>query len=268
MRCFFACLLVVVAVLPGFGQKITKVGEFTSYENDVEFLPGAVVILHNDIWDARTKTKVYKYKSGKFVRSKDRVPPLLSGWSSLNWEAVDDFNQLDLRFVLNPSISSFLPPYSKVKGYASIKGLAPGKTLAILCYTAVPDRVPEADRTTEGGAKDLHLLLTSRPSGQEFTDTVYTKLADVLVAKDVAFGAMLVERQPTGTFVAVYFADGGSHQTDSVAIFRVYPQSKYSIRKKPAEAHKQMPLHSFGFSKDLTDRPGTTSRARTNRSGS
>jgi hypothetical protein len=124
-----------------------------------------------------------------------------------------------------------LPPYSKVKGYAAIPGTGGDQTTVILCYAALPDDMKEQDRASSGGPRNLHLLMMSRKSGEESTRTVYRKLADVLVAEEVAFGAMLVEQQQAGTFVAVYFADGGSHQTNSIAVFEVRADSHHLVAK-------------------------------------
>jgi hypothetical protein len=223
MRPVLTCIFIFSFVGLALGQKIAKIGEFTAAQDDVQFLPGAMIVVHHDIRDS--KTKVYRYRSGKFVRVRTGLSPEITRWRSFNWESVDQYNQLDLKFWVDPSMSRFLPPYSKVKAYATIPGLESGKTLVLLCYAAVPDRVPEQDRATEGGPRNLHLLLMSRKPGPAHTDTIYTKIADLLVAEEVAFGTMLVERQPAGTFVAVYFLDGGSSDYESIGVFLVGPPS-------------------------------------------
>jgi hypothetical protein len=214
------CVFLVAAVFPVSAQEIVKAGEFTAAQDDVQFLPGATVIVHNDIRDS--KTKIYKFQSGKFVRIKTAMPAAISNWRSFNWENVDQYNQLDLNYFVDSNIPTFLPPYSKVKGYVTIPGLESDKTIVMLCYAAVPDSVPQQERATAGGGlRDLHLLMMSRKPGPTYTDTIYTKLADVLVAKEVGFGTMLVESQPAGTFVAVYFDSGGSASYESLAVFRI-----------------------------------------------
>ena len=77
-----------------------------------------------------------------------------------------------------------------------------------------------SDSEGSEGFQSLHLLLLRRDSGPELTNSVYTKLADVPVADESIFGAMLLERQPAGTFVVVYFAGGGSLQDNSLVVFR------------------------------------------------
>lgn len=227
-----ACWLMLCTTGIASAQKLVKVGEFASAEDNVQFLPGGFVVLHNDIVDSKTKT--YQYRSGKFVKVKGKLPPAISQWNSFNWESVDQLGQRDVAVLLNKSIAAFLPPYSTVKAETRIPGavnkaVAVENPLVLVCYAIPGDDVPEAFKDS-GGPKTLRLLLVTRPPGQEFTTTVYTKVADVLVAEEVAFGALLVERQPAGTFVVVYFADGGSTQTDEIAVYLLKPRI---ARSKP-----------------------------------
>lgn len=220
MRHLFTCGLAVVLLAPAVAQRITKIGEFTAAQGDVQFLPGAMVIVHNEIQDG--KTKFYKYRAGKFVRARIDVPVAITTWKSFSWESTDQYNQLDLNFAVGPSIAAFLPSYSKVKGYSVLPQPTAGRTVVVLCYATVPDNVPEEDRTAEGGPRNLHLLLLTRKSGPTQANTAYTKVADVLVAEEVAFGTMLVEPEANRTLVAVYFLGGGSSDYESLGVFLVH----------------------------------------------
>lgn len=217
MRALIGACVLLISFLSASGQSLIKLGEFTSYEQDAQFLPGGIVVVHNAIEDSQTK--VYKYRSGKLVRVKDELPSSVKHWSSFNWYNVDGSDQTDLSIYLNTSEQSYLPAHSKVKALAQIPAVAGGRVVKIVCYSVQPAEASERDNRSP----NLHLLLMSRKAGPESTDTAYTKIADVLVEEDVDFGALLLEPQPTGMFVAVYFADGGNHPTYSVAVYRVKP---------------------------------------------
>lgn len=222
-----ACLL---AAASASAQSLIKIGEFTSRKADVQFLPGGMVIIHDNTRNSQPKT--YRYRSGKFVVTKSALSPSITKWRSFAWEGVDSLNQLDLNYWVEPSMAGFVPSYSKIKAYATIPGLYAGKTLVILCYAAVPDEVPEKDRATLRGPRNLHLLLMSRKPGPTYTDTIYTKLADVLVTKEAAFGTLLVEPQPAEIFVAVYFASGDSDPTSSIAVYKLRPTPRHRDKRK------------------------------------
>lgn len=230
MRICMIAWIWMLSVISASGQTLVKVGEFISYEQDVGFLPGAMVVVHNSIEDSQTK--LYRFRSGRFIHAIGPIPSSEKNWSSFNWFNTDRFDQIDLGFYMNASQSSYLPADSKVKALAKIDRVAPGKAIEIVCYSVdVPQQTPDA-----GGTVDLHLLLLSRKSGPEYTYTPYTRIQDVLVTTDGIFGAMQVEREPAGTFVVVYWEDAtAAHAIHSVTIFMV---------KTKASHHKSKPKPS------------------------
>lgn len=233
MRALIGACALFISFLSASGQSLIKLGEFTSYEQDAQFLPGGIVVVHNAIEDSQTK--IYKYRSGKLVRVKDKLPSSIKHWSSFNWYNIDGSDQTDLSIYLNASEQSYLPPHSKVKALAQAPAVATGRVVKIVCYSVWPAEPSEQDNALPS----LHLLLVSRKAGPESSDTVYTKLSDVLVDEDVGFGALLLEPQPTGMFVAVYFADGGNHPTYSVAVYLLKPASLLHKRKAGPRVSKR-----------------------------
>ena len=217
MRPMIIFCAVIFLASSSYAQKLLKVGEFSSYEQDVQFLPGGFVFIHNDIADS--KTKVYKFQSRRFVRLRSELPHALEHWSSFNWHSIDSFDQIDLGFFVNDSIKSFLPAGSKVKALTTVPGMEPNRLVKVICY-AVP-----AEKERESGLQGLHLLLVSRDPGPEFTHTAYKKITDIVAQEDSIFGTILVERQPAGTFVVLYSASGGSHLADELAVFLVEPKA-------------------------------------------
>jgi hypothetical protein len=226
MKILIGACVFFASLLPASGQSLIKLGEFTSYEQDAQFLPGGIVVVRNAIEDSQTK--VYKYRSGKLVRIKDELPSSIKHWTSFNWYNIDDSDQTDLSIYLNTSEQSYLPAHSKVKALAEVPIVASGRVFELICYSVRSEDVSEQDNVSP----NLHLLLMSRKEGPEFTYTPYTKHADLLVDEDVDFGALLLEPQPMGTFVAVYFADGGNHPTYSVAVYLLKPANSPHKRKE------------------------------------
>jgi hypothetical protein len=207
-----------------FGQSLAKAGDFSSYDGNAQFLPGAIVLVQNDINDGANNK--YGYASGRFVKVRSTLPPNISNWTSFNWGTVDFLDQISRQDFESPSLGEFLPPNSKVKAFASVPANK-GQTLLFMCY-AVPPANPAQASTEE--QRDIHIMMLTRgPFGK---DAVYKKLDDVQ-AGGAYFGTMVVQRQAKETFVALYSDAGAvSHRISSIDIFVVRNDSTALAKRK------------------------------------
>lgn len=208
------CCWMLISALPVFAQKLVKLGQFTAfqetYDDTVQFLPGAVVVVHHDIQDG--KNNIYKYRSGKFVRAKAGLPFDMRGWMSFNWESVDYRDQIDRSDFEERRMASFVPVGAKTKAFAVLPGKE--KSIVFLCYSMVPGHEWDS-----GNERDLYLLMLIR--GPFTRETSYKKLADLRITEASYFGGLFVQKQREGTFVLLYSTSGGNHMANSVTVLMV-----------------------------------------------
>jgi hypothetical protein len=205
--------LILVVACPAGAQKLAKIGEFTAfretYNDTVQFVPGALVIVHNDIQDG--KNHVYQYHSGRFVRVNAGLAADMVGWNSFNWESVDYKDQIDRSDFEDQAIRSFLPVGARVKAFAVIPGSI--KSIVLVCYAMDPGH-----EWGSGNERDLYLLMLDR--GPFAAETHYDKLADLRVEEESYFGGLFVYKQKQGTFVVLYSNSGG--RTNSATVFMLH----------------------------------------------
>jgi hypothetical protein len=217
IKLIFLILLFAVSCFSGAAQKLNKIEEFSAYDNEVQVRPGVFVIVRNDVKDG--KTNRYAFKSGRFVRVSSDPLHSLDDWNSFNWANVDFLDQIARSDFESTSLSSFIPAGSKVKGFGMLDNFKPGKTLVFICYATKPQS-PDAEVESEE-ERDLHVMMLAR--GPLGTSTTYEKLADLLVAEESYFGAMVIQPQPKGALVFLYSTSigGTSHLINSVDVLEV-----------------------------------------------
>lgn len=210
--------LILIFTLPVLGQQLVKVDEFTAfvetYKDTAQFLPGAIITVHNDIRDGGNNT--YVYRSGRFVRTKMRLSRELQHWSSFNWQDVDYPDLIDQNNLEDRTIRSFIPSRAKIKGTAVIPGTK--KYIVLVCYS-----LPPKDQFASGNERDLYLLMLSRNPSPRVEG--YKKLADIEAVEESYFGGLFVEQEPQGTFVLVYSTNGIGHISNAVTVLMLRPES-------------------------------------------
>jgi hypothetical protein len=223
MSKLFLGIVISLLAQVGFSQTLERVAQFDGVDGTVQLLPGPTVIVREPNDDGQSKT-IYEYQANanKFVRVEHSSFGEAGDWTSFNWDAIDFRDQVARVDFEDPDLASFLPKGSRVKGFAKAPGSGNDETLVFVCYSLRPN-VPE-DQMIDRDQRNLWLMMLRR--GPLTNRTKYVKLANVPVAEQSYFGAMVVEQQAQLVFIALYSASGGRHQTNSLNLFLVRPEAR------------------------------------------
>src|SRR5262249_10626891 len=115
MKTFTVTIFWIASCLPASAQQLSKVGEVSSLDNQVQALQSSLIVARNDITNC--KENVYHFGSRKFGKPNEKLPPDLENWRSFNCNEVDFENQIDRNDFESDPLSTFVPAGSKVKAF-------------------------------------------------------------------------------------------------------------------------------------------------------
>lgn len=201
-----ACAIFLFFCVPFLtvGQNLRHVKQFYAVNGNVQFLPGAYVIVteYGDVHfqqDAppvvdKAEKKRYKWEGAQFVAVKGPLAPELENWVS--FDSVDFLNQIDLKD-FDPDLEAFLPRSRKVKKVLSISFAGKKQLLELICYLK---------------GRNLFLTGVIDTDPYKIRPGKFQKLWTQMVKSDADYGDFQVQDVPTaGKFALLYTAATNGH---------------------------------------------------------
>lgn len=190
--------VVIFCVWPRLGQaqEVSRVGQFSVLNGEVQFLPGGIVEVEED-----GRTKYLQYKEHEF-KAVSQVPANIVDWTSFGG-TYDYLDQLSIAS-FEPGLSKALPIGCKVKQVVDVQ--LHGKEIVGVVYS-----VQTSDASDDGILHTAFFRQTGSVQMPNY-ELLLTDQQDI----GVAYGALVHYSIPrVGTFMALYW----SQPTGNAVVF-------------------------------------------------